>query len=198
MTNTNEAVRSTQWEDAEIIELYWSRDEAAIKATDEKYGRYLYTVAYNIIHDNMDCEECLNDTYLGAWNRIPPARPNLLQAFLAKITRNIAVDKFRMKHASTRVPSELLVSLEELDKCMAYPSDMESEYAVNAIAELLNTYLRGLPARSEFIFICRYFYADRVDHIAAMLDVSANTVYRELERIRDGLRQVLEKEGYYL
>ena len=88
--------------DGEIIELYWKREEAAISETDKKYGKYLYRIAYNIVHDELDCEECLNDTYLGTWNRIPPARPNVFQIFLSKIMRNIAVDRFRKNTAKKR------------------------------------------------------------------------------------------------
>lgn len=182
--------------DQAIVDLYWQRNEQAIQATGDKYGKYLYTIAYNIIHDNMDCEECVNDTYLGAWNAIPPAKPNVLQAFLARIMRNIATDKFRKRHASTRVPCELTVSLEELRDSIGYASTMEQEYAIHRLAELLNAYLRGLSSQGEFMFVCRYYYADRVVDIAKMLDVSPNTVYRELRSIREGLRACLEKEGF--
>ncbi len=182
--------------DEAIVTLYWQRDELAIKATGDKYGRYLHTIAYNIVHDNMDCEECMNDTYLGTWNAIPPAKPNILQAFLARIMRNVATDKFRKRHASTRVPCELTVSLDELRDSMGYSSSMEQEYATHRLAELLNAYLRGLSSQGEFIFVCRYYYADKVADIAAMLDLSPNTVYRELRAIREGLRACLEKEGF--
>lgn len=190
-------IRQTDpWSDETIVELYWQRDETAIQATGEKYGRYLYTIAYNIIHDSMDCEECLNDTYLGTWHAIPPAKPNALRAFLSRIMRNVATDRYRARHASTRIPCELTVSLDELRDSMGYASSMEREYAIHRLAELLNIYLRGLSSQGEFIFVCRYYYADRVADIAQMLGVSPNTVYRELKSIREGLRACLEKEGF--
>ena len=182
--------------DEQIVSLYWSRNEKAIEETDFKYNKYLFTIAYNIVHDRMDCEECLNDTYLGAWNAIPPAKPNVFRAFLAKIMRNIATDKFRLRRASTRIPCELTVSLDELRDCIDYASTMERELATRRLAELLNTYLRGLSAQHEFMFVCRYYYADKIADIAAMLDISQNTVYRQLKKIREGLRACLEKEGF--
>ena len=188
--------QASKWSDETIVELYWQRDETAIQATGEKYGRYLYTIAYNIIHDSMDCEECLNDTYLGTWNAIPPAKPTILQAFLSKIMRNVATDKYRARHAASRIPCELTVSLDELGDTLGHASTMEHEYNTHKLAELLNTYLRGLSSQDEFVFVCRYYYADRVVDIAKMLDVSPNTVYRELKSIREGLRACLEKEGF--
>ena len=188
--------QASKWSDETIVELYWQRDETAIQATGEKYGRYLYTIAYNIIHDSMDCEECLNDTYLGTWNAIPPAKPTILQAFLSKIMRNVATDKYRARHVASRIPCELTVSLDELGDTLGHASTMEHEYNTHKLAELLNTYLRGLSSQDEFVFVCRYYYADRVVDIAKMLDVSPNTVYRELKSIREGLRACLEKEGF--
>ena len=188
--------QTSKWSDESIVELYWQRDETAIQATGEKYGRYLYTIAYNIIHDSMDCEECLNDTYLGTWNAIPPAKPTILQAFLSKIMRNVATDKYRARHAASRIPCELTVSLDELGDAIGHTSTMEHEYTTHKLSELLNTYLRGLSSQDEFVFVCRYYYADRVVDIAKMLDVSPNTVYRELKSIREGLRACLEKEGF--
>ncbi|MBQ8345502.1 MAG: sigma-70 family RNA polymerase sigma factor [Clostridia bacterium] len=194
MKQLTEQERGRFLEDDEIVELYWGRDEEAIRETDRKYGKYLYTIAYHIVHDRSDCEECLNDTYLGTWNRIPPARPSLFRAFLAKIMRNTAVDKFRAKTAEKRVPSELTVSLDELDECVQYRDDG----VVSAIASILNDYLRSLTPRAEFIFVCRYYYADRVADIAQMLQMSESTVFRELATIREGLKKRLQEEGYYL
>ena len=186
-----------QLSDEAIIELYWQRDEGAIDATDKKYGRYLYTIAYNIIHDSMDCEECVNDTYLGVWNRIPPTRPNIFQVFLAKIMRNIAIDRFRQNTASKRVPSEMVVSLSELDNCITYGSSMEEAYVIKEISRVLNTYLHTLSSHDEFIFVCRYYYSDSVVNIAKMLGVSEKTVYRRLSELRGKLKEILDKEGLY-
>ena len=177
--------------DEEIISLYWNRNESAIDATDVKYGKYLYTIAYNILNDNMDSEECLNDTYLGTWNRIPPARPNAFQIFISKIMRNVAVDKFRKKTADKRIPSELIVSLNEIEDYI--PAENSAE--MMEIARILNEYVRSLSDIASFIFVCRYYYSDSVDKIAKMLKYSQSTVYRELSKIRNGLRERFEKEG---
>ncbi len=181
--------------DGRIIDLYWERDEDAIKATDEKYGKYLFAISYNILKDRLDSEECMNDTYLATWNRIPPARPSVLQRFLSKITRNISIDKYRREHAQKRIPSELTVSLEELEECIEGITIESREDAVTKISEVLNAYLYALSAQSRFIFVCRYYYADPVSSIAEMLKISDKTVYRELSKMREELRRELAKEG---
>jgi RNA polymerase sigma-70 factor (ECF subfamily) len=181
--------------DEKIVQMYWDRNEKAIEATDSKYGKYLYTIAYNIVHDTLDSEECVNDTYLGTWNRIPPTRPNAFQMFLSKITRNIAVDKFRKKTALIRVPSELTVSLEELDDCLSYDMSAERMSEMSEIVRILNEFLESLDDRDAFMFICRYYYSDDVSSIAKMVELSKTSVYRELGRMREELRERLEKGG---
>ena len=182
--------------DEKIIDLYWNREEQAISETDKKYGRYLYTIAYNIVHDNLDCEECLNDTYLGTWNRIPPQRPNAFQIFLSKIMRNIAIDRYRKKRAAKNIPSELMVSLSEIDECMDNAPSVEEEYAIREMIKILNNYLRSSDENDEFMFVCRYYYSDCLADIAKMLGVSEKTVYRALLRMRSELRKKFEEEGY--
>lgn len=181
--------------DHEIVERYWARDERAIDMTDKKYGKYLFTIAYNIVKDTLDCEECLNDTYLQTWNRIPPTRPTVLQVFLSKIARNVAVDRYRYNTAQKRVPSEMLVSLEELDECMPGEMSVEEELAIAALSRAFNAYLTGLDDRGRLLFICRYYYADKISAIAKMLQAGERSVYRELAELREGLRAHLEKEG---
>ena len=182
--------------DEEIIDLYFLRDECAINVTDKKYGNYLFAIANSIVNNRLDCEECVNDTYLGTWNTIPPERPNIFRVFLTKIVRNIAVDRFRKNSAQRRIPSEMQVSLDELGDCISASPSAEEDYLTAKVAEVLNEYLRSLPRRKELIFICRYYYADKIANIAKMLGVSENTVYRELGEIRMGLREQLAKEGY--
>lgn len=183
-------------DDERIVALYWQREEKAISETDRKYGKYLYTIAYNILHNDPDSEECLNDTYLGTWNAIPPAKPTLFQAFVSKIMRNIAVVRYKKNHASFRVPSEMTVSLEELEQQLPYEPSAADDYAVYKLSRLLSDYLRKMPEKRAFIFICRYYCADRIVDIASMLHVSESTVYRELDEIKKGLREILIKEGY--
>ena len=183
--------------DEEIIELYFARNERAIKETDQKYGKYLFTIAYNIVQDSLDCEECLNDTYLDTWNRIPPTRPTIFHAFLSKIMRNIAVDRYRHNTAQKRIPSEMLVSLEELDTCTPNELSMEEELAIAELSRMLNVYLKSLTDRERLLFVCRYYYADKISEIAGMLREGERSVYRELAELREGLRRHLEKEGFY-
>ncbi len=195
MTNQELKLPREHLTDERIIDLYWERDEDAIKATDEKYGKYLLAISHNIVKNRQDSEECLNDTYLAAWERIPPARPSVLQRFLSKITRNISINKYKWEHAQKRVPSELTVSLEELGECIEGMAVGDEDEAVTKIREVLNAYLFGLPERDRFIFVCRYYYADPVESIAKLLNISGKTVYRELARMREELRNALLKEG---
>ncbi len=181
--------------DKAIVDLYWDRNEKAIDETDKKYGKYLYTIAYNIIHSRLDCEECLNDTYLGTWNSIPPQKPVSLQNFLSRITRNIAVDKYREKSASKRIPSELVDSLDELSETLSYDGSLEEEAAVSAVAEELNKFLRELDERDQFIFVCRYYYCDTIADLSGMLGVSDRTVFRAISRMREELRERLKEGG---
>lgn len=192
-----ETKASKHLSDEEIIALFWKRNEKAIEETDKKYGRYLYAIAYNIVHDNLDCEECLNDTYNGTWNKIPPTRPRVLGAFLARIMRNIAVDRFRANSAQKRIPSEYIVALDELDECIgSEDANMEKEYEIAQISRILNEFLRKLSARREYIFVCRYYYSDKIADIAESLGLKESTVSRELSLMRRELRKALENEGY--
>lgn len=193
----SQSKRYSDLQDDEIIELYWNRDETAITATDDKYGRYLFAIAYNVLHDRMDCEECLDDTYLSTWNLIPPKRPNVFQVFLSRITRNIAIDKYRMSTAEKRIPSELTVSLNELGDCIPSVDTLEQQYRAHEIGNVLNSYLRTLSRRSLTIFISRYYFADSIADIAAMLKVNESTVFRALTKIRQGLKERLIQEGYW-
>ena len=184
-------------DDNEIIELYWHRNESAITATDTKYGKYLFTIAYNILHSNMDCEECVNDTYFSTWNRIPPTRPNVFQVFLSKITRNVAVDKYRKNRAEKRIPSEMINSLDELDECISSNVNLEEIVFIRQASLVLNEYLQTLTQKQTLIFVCRYYYCDSIDTIARMLKTSESTVFRTLSKIREGLKARLEQEGLY-
>ena len=182
--------------DAEIIDLYWARNEEAIAATDYKYGGYLYTVAYNILHNPQDSEECRNDTYLRTWNTIPPNKPTKLQAYLTKIIRAISIDRYREQTRQKRIPYEMTVSLEDLAETL--PSDRAGEQSSHELARCLSEYLASLSKRRRFIFVCRYYCVDPPDRIAAMLGITPSAVYKELKKIKDGLRVYLEKEGFRL
>jgi len=184
-------------QDEEIIELYWKRDESAIEFTDRKYRSYLFTIAYNVLRDEFESDECLNDTYFSTWNSIPPSRPNRFQLFLSKITRNSSIDKYRKNNAKTRIPSEMMISLEELNECICDTDTEESEELSRELARVLNSYLYTLSNNDAFIFICRYYYFDKISKIADMLTLSEKTVYRRLSDIRRGLKECLVKEGLF-
>ena len=186
--------------DLQIVDLYWKRDEQAIDETDFKYRRYLYTIAKNVLQDHLDCEECLNDTYLGTWNAIPPERPSPLQVFLSKIMRNTALARYRKNTADKRVPSKMTVALEELEKYMPYNDQTlsaEEEYYVYQLSRSLNDFLKSLPKKQCLIFICRYYCCDRISEIARLLGISERTVYRDLGDVKEKLKKHLEKEGYF-
>ena len=184
--------------DAQIIELYWQRDEAAIVETDRKYGRMLLGIAYNLLHDRLDCEECKNDVYIRVWNAIPPTRPTAFSAFITEITRRVAISKYKQKAKKRRIPSELTASLDDLFDG-AY-SDLSDERAQDAeqIGRVINNFVRNLPERRRYIFIDRFYLAEPVETIAKELSASVATVYREIERIKKDLRVYLERNDIYI
>ena len=183
-------------DDKDIVELYWQRDEAAISETDIKYKKYLFSVAYSIIHDTPDCEECLNDTYIGAWNSIPPSRPSVLRAFLTTIMRRIAINRYHSKSKKGAIPSEMTVSLSELEDFIDDGSSAEEKLDAYIISKIISDYLRSLSERNRYIFMSRYYLVNTVDKIASDLNLSRSTVNKELAFIRNGLKEKLESEGY--
>lgn len=193
MLSTDTAPRTLLADEA-ILDLYFDRDEEAITATDKKYRSYLYTIAHNIVRDRYDCEECLDDTYLGAWNRIPPERPSVFRLFLSRMTRNQATDRFRKRSALKRVPTEMLSTLEELDDCLPTAPSPEEELYFSELCRILNDYLHSLDETDEHIFVCRYYYADPVRTVAQMVGLSESAVYRRLESMRARLKQLIEQE----
>ncbi len=193
--NTNKSNKNGKLSDGDIIELYFSRDEAAISATGNKYGSYLFTIGNNILKDRFDSEECLNDTYFTTWNKIPPERPTYLQMFLSKIMRDVSISRYRKNKSKKRIRSELVVSMEELgDSIVSDGADIDEDIAMKEIVRVLNTFLGDITKRQRFIFICRYYYCDKVSTIAKMIGVGEKTVYRELEKLRTELKSALEKE----
>ena len=195
--NNNAKITNAVLDDEQIIDLYWQRNEQAISETDKKYKRYLFVIAYNILHDYPDCEECLNDTYLGAWNSMPPARPTLLQLFLSKITRNTAVEKYKHAKAAKRIPTEMTTSLDELEQCISGNISVEEEYFATELGRVISNYLRSLSEDDEFIFFCRYYCSDKISDIALMLHKNERSIYRRLTTLREDLKKILIKEGYY-
>ena len=184
--------------DEHIIELYWQRNEMAIQETDKKYGKLLYGIAYNILHNPLDCEECQNDTYLGTWNAIPPARPVAFSAFITRIMRNIAVNRFKEINCKKRIPSELTVSLEEMNSALHGECSAEKEYEAREVGKIINDFVRKLSERQRYIFVDRFYLAESVETIAKDLSVSVPTVYREIEKIKQGLKNHLERNEVFI
>ena len=182
--------------DEKIIDLYWERNERAIDETDFKYKKYLFVIAYNILKDELDCEECLNDTYLGAWNAMPPSRPNVLKAFLTTITRRIAIKRYHSNMRQNVIPSEMTVSLSELEDFVAGDGDVGADFDAERLGHIISDFVRSLSERRQFIFISRYYFADPIDTIASDLSLSRSMVNKELAAIRSALKEKLESEGY--
>ncbi len=179
-------------EDKTIVELYWQRNEDAVAVTQQKYGRYCHSIAYNILLSDEDAEECVNDTYLKVWNSIPPERPSLLKSFIGRITRNIALDRYDYNTAQKR--GGVSVALSELDECIPDVSDQNTadDYALR---KAINGFLASLPARTRTVFMQRYFYACSVKQIAQSLGMTEVNVKVTLLRARAKLKAHLEKEG---
>ncbi len=185
-------------DDSKIIDLFCARSEQAIAETDRKYGKYCRQVAYNILYNRADSEECVNDTYLKAWNAIPPKYPKPLKVFLAKITRNLALDRWDWDHAAKRGGGEMAVSLEELHECIPDPLGTESIIDNRELVHVLNTFLAGLPAESRKVFLRRYWNLSPVKEIAAYYGFSESKVKMLLMRTRNELKDYLEQEGIAL
>ena len=183
-------------DDDKIVELYWERDEKAIEETDFKYKKYLFSIAYNVVYDRLDCEECLNDTYLGAWNAIPPTKPSVLKAFLTTIIRRIAIKRYHSNLKQSVIPSEMTVSLSELEDFVVGDGDVDSEFDAKRLGHVISDFVRSLSERRQFIFMSRYYLADPIDTIASDLSLSRSMVNKELAAIRSALKEKLESEGY--
>lgn len=180
-----------------LTDLFFDRDERAIKETQMEYGDYCLRVAYNILGDMLDAEECVNDAYLRVWNSIPPARPNNFKAFIAKITRNLAIDRIKRKTAQKR--SGATVAFEELEATLSSQEHFISEEM--GIAELqaaINSFLYTQTPRNRAIFILRYFYGDPVSTVAKKMGTSESNTSKILTKTRQELKEYLQKEGYYV
>ncbi len=183
-------------EDAQIVSLYWDRNEAAIRETEEKYDRYLNKIAYNILNDIDDSRECVNDTYLAAWDSMPPHRPSILSAYLAKLTRRISIDLFRYRTRDKRMASEYALSLSELEDCVSGGNTPEDAVNLKLLADAIGIYLRLQPEHTRTAFIGRYYYLDPLKEVADYCGMSESKCKSLLHRTRLGLKEYLKKEGY--
>ena len=183
-------------EDAEIVQLYWDRDEQAVYESSRKYGAYCSAVACNILHDHADVQECVNDTWLHAWNAMPPHRPSVLSVFLAKITRNLSFDLYRRKHREKRGGHNIVLVLDELAECVSGKDDPEKDLHAKQLREDIGRFLEKLPEDKRYMFILRYWYAYSIADIAERFSKSENNVSVSLSRIRTRLRTYLIERGY--
>ena len=185
-------------EDEAIVSLYWDRDERAIRETEEKYDRYLTKIAFNILNNYEDSRESVNDTYLAAWNSLPPHRPAVLSTYLAKITRRLSIDIFRGKTRQKRQGSEYALSLSELGECVSGGNTTEEIVNVKLLADAIGIYLRTLPADSRNLFLCRYYFLDSLKEAARECGMTESKAKSLLHRTRLGLKDYLRKEGFDL
>lgn len=183
-------------EDNMIIELYFAREPRAIQETSDKYGTYCYTISNRIVCDNEDAEECVNDTWLKTWEAIPPQRPIIFRQFLAKITRNLSLDKYRANQAKKRGNGEMDAVLDELEECIAGANSPEEEVIASELMKSMNDFVHTLPDREGDIFIRRYFYVESTGDIAKRFAMKESNVLTILSRTRKKLKNHLEKEGY--
>lgn len=183
-------------DDNGIIQLYWDRNEQAIRATSDKYGHYCKSIARNILNNEEDAEECVNDTWLSAWNAMPPHRPGQLAAFLGKITRNLSFNKYKHHHAEKRGGGEIALVLDELADCVSDVDNVEQIFDRRELEKAVNSFARSLSMEKRNIFVRRYWYADSVSAIAKDYGMLQGTVSKTLERTRKQLKSYLAERGF--
>ncbi len=183
-------------EDTKIIELYFARDEIAILETSKKYGRYCTKIAENILGNTEDSKECVNDTYLAAWNTIPPKRPTLLSAFLGKITRNLAFNKYRYERREKRGSGDVSLVLDELAECVSDRDTPEASIDRRELIAEINRFLDNIGQKQCELFVLRYWYFESIDTIAKRFSMSESNVYTTLSRLREKLSTHLKERGY--
>ncbi|MCD8036892.1 MAG: sigma-70 family RNA polymerase sigma factor [Clostridiales bacterium] len=184
--------------DYEIINLYWERKETAITASADKYGGYCHSISYNILHNIEDAEECVNDTWLGAWKSMPPHRPERLSSFLGRITRNLSLDRFKKYSAEKRGHGQTALALSELEECIPDKLSVEEIIDEKVLVQVLNNFLYSQTEQKRNIFIRRYWYLYSIKDIAEVYNISESKVASLLFRMRKNLKTQLEKEEIYL
>ena len=198
MAITDMEITDMEITDMAIIELYWGRDQSAIEKTVAQYGGYCFSIANGILNNREDSEECVSDTWLRAWNAIPPQRPGKLSLFLGKITRHLAFDKYKMDRAKKRGGTETALALAELEECVPASTTVEQIVEDHALNKIINAFLRSLPERECNIFLLRYWHNKTLAEIGERLSMKENNVKSSLFRSRKKLKAYLEKEGVAL
>ena len=183
-------------EDNEIISMYMSRNEDALRETQNQYGSYLYKIACNILGNCDDSMECVNDTYYKAWESIPPAVPTKLSTYLGALVRNISITLLRRQNAAVRAPSQYTLSLDELADCVSSPDTVEQQVDLGLLARAISSYLRTLPEESRSIFMCRYYFSDSISEIATNFSSTESKIKSSLFRTRNALKKYLEDQGF--
>ena len=185
-------------EDAQIIDLYFARDQEAVHQTDLKYGRYCFSLANSILENQEDAEEAVSDTYLHAWNAIPPEVPRVLRLYLARITRNLSFSRWREKTAEKRGGGRMDLVLEELGECLPGGTEPERVLEGRELVRLIRTFLDQLPSEERELFLRRYFYLEDTEQLAQRKNKKPETVRKSLYRTRKKLKEYLIREGYGL
>lgn len=183
-------------EDSRIVELYWERSERAISETSDKYGKYCYAIAYHILADPGDADESVNDTYLGAWNAMPPHRPSALSTFLGKITRRISINRWNERRAEKRGGGQVPLALDELSEVVTSPDTPERAVTARELAAAVDRFLASLPEPERDLFVCRYWFLAPVAELSGKFHFSLSKTKSMLFRTRQKLRAHLEKEGF--
>ena len=183
--------------DERIIELFFERSEQAICELDSKYGKLCHTLSYNIVNDRQDAEECVNDAYLGAWNAIPPAKPNPLQAYICRIVRNLSLKRYYRKEAAKR-SSAYEVAMEELEPYLSAPDTVDAEIETKELARIIERFLDSLSEENNVIFVRRYWFMDSYAEIAKRVGLSEKNVSVRLTRIRQQLKEYLMEREVFL
>lgn len=179
-------------EDHQIVDLYWSRSESAISETDRKYGRMLNSISFSLLSSKEDAEECLDDTYVAAWNAMPNDRPTFLGAYLSKIIRRISVSRYRSSHAQKRGGAAELI--EELSECIPDGSDVVCDYENGRLQKALDAFLLSLDKEKRAVFVRRYFYSQPIEQISVEMGIKSGSIKSILFRTREALRKTLEEE----
>lgn len=185
-------------EDEKIIQMLWQRDETALEKLKEKYEGYCFRIVNNILENNEDSNEVLNDVYLSIWNTIPPNRPQIFSAFIAKIARNLSLKKWRTISAQKRGGSEVALVLDELSECIPDANSIEEEFSARELSVVINDFLYALPETERKIFVCRYWYHDSILDICEQFGFGQSKVKMMLLRSRQKLLKILETKGVYL
>lgn len=189
--------RRKQMDDLQIIELYWAREEAAIAESSIKYGKLLHHIAYNILANREDSEECVSSTYGRAWDTMPPQKPGSLSAYLGRITRNLSINRWYENRAQKRGGGAFAL-LSELSDCIPSANSVEAAVETNALAELISRWLRSLPKEERTLFLRRYWFGDSLSFLAKARGTSANQLAGRIYRLRQKLKVMLEQEGVSL